>query len=236
MMRKPFAVFDIDGTVFRSSLYIEVVYELANQNIIRLPETKYETWAARTKSGYQTYRNHLVEVLESQIKNIPVEKFEKASQSVVNRQAEHVYVFSRNLIRSLQKKGYFMIAISGSQTELVERFARYWDFDTFIGQKYHQQNGVFTGEITKTHQGKGELLQKIVLENNLDFENSVGVGDTEGDIEMLSKVSRAIAFNPNRPLYEKAIKSGWEIVVERKDMVYKLKPGTKQNYELIDTE
>ncbi|MBP6880028.1 HAD family phosphatase [Candidatus Saccharibacteria bacterium] len=233
---KQFAVFDIDGTVFRSSLYIEVVYELARQELIDLPETKYETWARRTKSGYQTYRNHLVELLESQLPNISVSDFEEVSKKVVERQAEHVYVYTRDLIREFQELNYFMIAISGSQEQLVEKFANYWNFDAFVGQSYHQADGKFSGKITKTHEGKGKLLQNIIDEHSLPIEGSVAVGDTEGDIETLKMVERPIAFNPNRELYKAAVKSGWEIIVERKDMIYKLQPGSHRNYELIDTE
>jgi len=235
-MNKKFAVFDIDGTVFRSSLYIEVVYELARQELIDLPDTKYETWARRTKSGYQTYRNHLVELLESQLPNISVNDFEKVSRKVVERQAEHVYVYTRDLIREFKELNYFMIAISGSQEQLVEKFASYWKFDAFVGQSYHQTNGKFSGGITKTHEGKGQLLQQIIDENNLTNEGSVAVGDTEGDIETLEMVERPIVFNPNRELYRTAVQNGWEIIVERKDMIYKLQPGSNRNYELIDTE
>jgi phosphoserine phosphatase len=39
---------------------------------------------------------------------------------------------------------------------------------------------------------------------------------------MLELVERPIAFNPNKKLCAHAKKKGWEIVVERKDVIYKL--------------
>jgi phosphoserine phosphatase len=39
---------------------------------------------------------------------------------------------------------------------------------------------------------------------------------------MLEAVENPIAFNPNQTLYNHAKKRGWEIVVERKDVIYEL--------------
>lgn len=238
-MRK-FAVFDIDGTVFRSSLYIEIVYELVRRSIINLPQAKLDTafehWASRNDQGYITYRNQMVDMLESQIKGMKVSDFEKAAAKVVDSQVEHVYVYTRKLIRQLKEENYFLIALSGSQQELVARFAHHWKFDAFIGQTYHQKDGVFTGMVTKTHEAKDTLLLPLIAEHQLTQKDSIAVGDTEGDIEMLAFVERPIAFNPNRKLYEHAVAQGWEIIVERKDMIYKFEPGRNRNYELQDTE
>jgi HAD superfamily hydrolase (TIGR01490 family) len=238
-MRK-FAVFDIDGTIFRSSLYIEIVYELARRNIINLPQaeldTAYEHWASRNDQGYITYRNQMVDMLESQIKGMNVEDFEKAASRVIDAQVEHVYVYTRKLIRQLKKEEYFLIALSGSQQELVARFAHHWKFDAYIGQTYHQKDGVFTGHVSKTHEAKDTLLKPLMQKHQLTRKGSIAVGDTEGDIEMLAFVERPIAFNPNRKLYKHAVTEGWEIIVERKDMIYKFGPGSNDNYELLDTE
>jgi phosphoserine phosphatase len=56
----------------------------------------------------------------------------------------------------------------------------------------------------------------------LTREGSIAVGDTDGDIPLLESVERAICFNPNQTLYTQAKRRGWEIVVERKDVIYKL--------------
>ncbi|MBU6431430.1 MAG: hypothetical protein KGJ58_04640 [Patescibacteria group bacterium] len=56
----------------------------------------------------------------------------------------------------------------------------------------------------------------------MTLNNSVGVGDTEGDISFLEMVAKPICFNPNSKLYLRGKKKGWRIVVERKDVVYEL--------------
>jgi phosphoserine phosphatase len=50
------------------------------------------------------------------------------------------------------------------------------------------------------------------------------VGDTEGDVAFLELVTEPIAFNPNKELYRHAKRMGWKVVVERKDVIYEIKP------------
>lgn len=240
--QRSFAAFDIDGTIFRSSLYIEVVYELERRKIIDVDQEVHdaalERWNRREEHGYLDYRDAMVEILESQIIGIDVEEFEAAADSVIEQQANHTYVYTERQLQAARDAGKFLIAISGSQEQLVERFAKHYGFDAWVGQHYGVENGKFNGEITKTHKGKDEILSGLLDRHNLITSESWAVGDTEGDIGMLSMVDRAIAFNPNRKLYLHAVKHGWEVVVERKDMVYKLHPASdgRTIYELIDTE
>ncbi|MFP4022372.1 MAG: hypothetical protein ACLFTS_00805, partial [Candidatus Paceibacterota bacterium] len=55
---------------------------------------------------------------------------------------------------------------------------------------------------------------------------SVGVGDTEGDISFLEMVDHPLCFNPNKNLYRHALISDWNVVVERKDVIYHIKRST----------
>ncbi len=57
-------------------------------------------------------------------------------------------------------------------------------------------------------------------------EGSIAVGDSENDIKMLEMAERPIAFNPTIGLYAEARSRKWEIVVERKNVIYRLEPGT----------
>jgi phosphoserine phosphatase len=54
-------------------------------------------------------------------------------------------------------------------------------------------------------------------------EGSIAIGDSGSDIAMLELVERPIAFNPTKGLFEHAKANNWEIVIERKNVVYELK-------------
>lgn len=55
------------------------------------------------------------------------------------------------------------------------------------------------------------------------------MGDTEGDVNMLNLVGKPIAFNPNLHLAKIAKKKAWQIVVERKDVIFELKDFIYKN-------
>jgi phosphoserine phosphatase len=83
----------------------------------------------------------------------------------------------------------------------------------------------FTGAVSDEHliQNKANIVKRIFERHpELAKERSVAVGDTDGDIALLESVSRPICFNPNQELYAHAKWRNWEIIVERKDVIYKL--------------
>lgn len=229
-MRK-FAAFDIDGTIFRSGLYREVVYELlstgkAPQSLMDEFAHHEADWKARrSHAAFSLYEHSMANAFDKTLPGIKCADFDEAAAAVFARVSDYVYAYTRDLARSLKADGYTLVAISGSQSELVKPFAEKYGFDIWMGQHYERgDNGYFTGNITKTHDGKDVLLKKIVEEHGLDFSGSVAVGDSRGDIGMLSIVEQPIAFNPERELFEKAREEGWRVVVERKNMIYELHP------------
>ena len=56
----------------------------------------------------------------------------------------------------------------------------------------------------------------------LTLNKSVRVGDSESDIMFLNLVARPICFNPNMKLWNHAKEKGWEVIVERKNVIYEL--------------
>jgi phosphoserine phosphatase len=69
---------------------------------------------------------------------------------------------------------------------------------------------------------KAVILQELVNEHGFSLEGSVAIGDSDGDIELLSAVEKPIAFNPSEGLFEHAKTAGWPIVIERKNIAYHL--------------
>lgn len=69
---------------------------------------------------------------------------------------------------------------------------------------------------------KARIVERVLDKEPVTLRGSVGVGDTESDIPFLKMVDKPICFNPNRKLFGFVRKSGWPIVVERKDVVYRI--------------
>ena len=222
------AAFDIDGKLFRSGLYREVAYELMKmgalpEKILQETTVKNREWRHRTHgNAFEEFDMLVVDRIDHALPQLRIDDYEEAAQIVLEKRAENVYVYTRNLIKKLKSQGYFLVAISGSQLELVEPFATKYGFDAWVGQQWERGDEFFTGNITKTHTGKDIILKDIVKRHNLTLKDSVAVGDSNGDVGMLQTVEHPIAFNPTAELYEKAVAAGWTIAIERKNMMYTL--------------
>lgn len=236
MAKNKFAVFDIDGTLFRSGLVREVIYKLMEMNV--LDESIYAKIAAKEQDwrkrvhgrAFNEFEEALHVAFDANLPKLKVEDFEQASQAVIDQHLDNVYVYTRDLARDLKAAGYTLFAISGSHTEVVAPFAKYYGFDDWIGGHFERGDNYFTGEVIKTHGQKDKTLKKLIKKHGVMLEDSIGIGDTFGDIGMLEIVEKPIAFNPERRLFEEAEKRGWNIVLERKNMIYHL--DAKEGYRL----
>ena len=231
-------MFDIDGTLIRWQLYHAVADALAKQGII--DAKTYATirdarmkWKRRThEESFKDYEKRLVATYETLLTKLTTQQFEAAAQVVFEEYKDQVYTYTRDLIKTLKRKGYTLLAISGSQTEIVQKIADYYGFDDCVGSDYHQKKGRFTGEKTLTLGAKDKVLQSLVTKHGLSLSGSIAVGDSDSDIAMLNTVEQPIAFNPEKKLFAHAKAMGWKIVVERKNMVYELE-SSGGTYELI---
>ncbi len=223
------AVFDIDGTVFRTSLLIDLVDELVARGLFPKEAKKSyakaeENWKNR-RAGYDPYVNKAVEAFGKYAKGIPYGEVADVAGEIIETKKDRVYQYTRDLIKSLKNEGYFLLAVSRSPKFIVDGFGYELGFDKSYGIFYDTgATGRFTGEIVDEHliMNKGLVLQRAIKKEGLSFHNSVGVGDTESDIAMLELVDTPIAFNPNKGLFRHAKRHGWKIVVERKDVIYEL--------------
>jgi len=238
MAKQKFAAFDIDGTLFRSGLYREIAYELMKMKALPrevMEETtlKNREWRHRTHgNAFEEFDMLVVDRVGSALPDLRIADYETAVQRVFSKKAENVYVYTRNLLQELKQNGYFLIAISGSQVEIVEPFAKKYGFDAWVGQEWERGEEFFTGNTTKSHTDKDAILQHLIDEYQLDTTGSVAVGDSNGDAGMLGYVETAIAFNPTAELYEKAMEHKWNIVIERKNMIYELRANKNGQFEL----
>ena len=228
-MNRPIAVFDIDGTVFRSSLFHELVERMVEKKL--LPQdvrdgyhAAYTRWLDR-QGDYEDFRKKAVDAFLANIKGVPYEETAFIAGEVVDEMKHRLYRYTRDLIKELKAKNYYLLAISHSPRFIVEALGHELGFDKVYGFFYETgPTGNFTGGVEdyELMRNKAAILERAAKKAGLSLEGSIGVGDTESDIPMLESVEMPIAFNPNKMLYEHAEKRGWRVVVERKDVIYEL--------------
>ncbi|MES2748933.1 MAG: HAD-IB family hydrolase [Patescibacteria group bacterium] len=229
-MQQPVAFFDVDGTIFRSSLLIELVEALVADGVFPadakdLYRNEYTAWRNR-EGTYDEYIEAIIDTYLAHIKGVHYGEFADVGKRVVNINSKRVYRYTRDLIAELKGKGYYIVAISQSPKTVLDAFCKQYGFDKVYGRMYEiGPQDRFTGEVTDVHliENKANIAKRVFEHNtNLTRTGSIAVGDTEGDIPLLESVETAICFNPNQALYTYAKRMGWKTIVERKDVIYHL--------------
>ncbi len=228
-MQKKVAIFDIDGTIFRSSLFIKLIEDFIDLKIF--PEkarkdylSSYCAWLDR-QGPYEDYLDKMIEIFNKYLKGVKRKDFQKVSQKIASTHKNRVYRFTRDLIKEFKKKGYYLLAISRSPKIILDYFCQEWEFDKVYGFIYEfDKNDKATGKALYQDliMDKDKIVKRAVQKENLTLADSVGVGDSASDISFLKIVDYPICFNPNKELYKQAKKNGWKIVVERKDVIYEI--------------
>lgn len=228
-MQKPVAFFDIDGTLFRSSLLIEVVEQLFATGVFPKEAREeyaeaHQAWLDR-EGDYEDYIDAVVAVFRTNLRGVHYGSLADIGREVVASRNKRVYRYTRDLIKQLKKDGYLLVAISQSPKTILDDFCKQYGFDKVYGRMYEiGPQDRFTGEVIDEHliANKANIVSRVLERENVTIEGSIGVGDTEGDITLLEAVEKPICFNPNRSLFDHAKLRGWKVVLERKDVIYEL--------------
>lgn len=229
-MGRQFAVFDIDGTIARTSLLQQLVKVLVSRGKIDIgPAERIETLLHDFRQriaddNFGDYMKQAVDIMFGAMpRGLTMEEYDEIIDVVVKTSLSHTYVYTRQLIKTLKHSNYFLISISGSELRAVSTFSKALGFDAWVGQVQYANDGKkLTGEVQTLGQPKDKILQTIIDKFQLDTKGSMAVGDTSSDISILNMVENPIVFNPNQALFKAARDKGWMVVMERKDMVYGL--------------
>lgn len=227
--RQKVAVFDVDGTIFRSSLLIQLVERLIENDVFpkearNVYAREFEKWLNR-EGGYPEYIQAVIAAFNKYLKGVHYGELADAAEVVVEEQGRRVYRYSRDLLKDLKKRGYYLLAVSHSPKTVLDKFCPKMGFDKAYGIVYEiGPQECFTGNMMEEHLilNKSAILKRAVEKEHLTLAHSIGVGDTETDIPFLEMVAKPICFNPNSKLYTYAKRLKWKVVVERKDVVYEL--------------
>ena len=171
------AIFDIDGTIFRSSLLIELVRGLVRHKIFSSSAEKevqkeYLAWLDR-KGSYSDYIQKVVHIYIKYIAGKSLKKVYRVAREVVRYQKDRTYRFTRELIQKLKKQKYFLVAISGSPVYIVKEYARATGFHAYFGteieiqpvrSKSRQQAGTADAQAHQTSNGlkNGKFTNKVL--------------------------------------------------------------------------
>ena len=94
-MKKPVAVFDIDGTIFRSSLLIELVERLVEREVFPasardMYAEEWRLWLDR-RGDYEEYIMKVVETFATELKGVPYGTVADIAGEIIEEKKHRVY-------------------------------------------------------------------------------------------------------------------------------------------------
>lgn len=239
------AFFDIDGTLFRNSLLIEHFKKLIKYEVIDIAvwidevRDPFYNWSFR-RGDYEMYLLDVTRAFKDSLKGKDIQVIEFISNQVIKMNWEKTYVYTRQRLNWHQDQGHAIFFISGSPDFLISRMAQRYGATDFRASTFIMDQDIFTGEVIPMwdYESKEIATLDLVKKYGIDLDSSYAYGDTSGDLTMLRLSGHPIAVNPNQKLFEEimkdeVLKEKVEIVVERKDMIYSLKPKEVAHPEII---
>ncbi|MCB2293720.1 HAD-IB family hydrolase [Clostridium algoriphilum] len=237
MKKRIAAFFDIDGTLYRESLMTEVFKKLIKSEIIEndkwYKEVKpyYVKWDKRI-GNYDNYLLKMADIYTEAIIGLHMSQIEFIARQIIRQKGDRVYTYTRDRIKWHKNQGHIIITISGSPIELVREMSIKYGFDDYIGTKYAlDDHNIYTGDIIPMWDSvsKKNSIEYFVSKYNIDLGQSYAYGDTSGDFTMLKLLSHPTAINPTKELLlnildDDELKEKINIIIERKDVVYRLRP------------
>jgi len=231
------AFFDIDGTLYREGLITEIFKKLIKYEIIEMDKwysevkPEFENWDKR-QGDYDSYLLKMLEIYIQSVKGLHRIQMEFIAKNIINQKGDRVYTFTRDKIKWHKEQGHKVIIISGSPNELIVEMAAKYGFDDYIGTIYLlDDNDAYTGEVIPMWDSvsKKKAIERFVKKYELDLDKSYAYGDSSGDMNMLEMVGFPTCVNPTKELISIAktspfLSKNLQVVVERKDMIYKFKP------------
>ncbi len=229
------AFFDIDGTLYREALSVELFKKLSKNAII--PEYRwleeirpiYNNWVTRI-GEYNAYMDVLSKVYTESIIGLNKNVLSFLAKQVIEDHGERLFKYTKSRIQFHREAGHKIIFISGTPSELAQYLAAKLDVTDYIASVYMtDDNNNYTGEILPMwkNENKKHALSSFVEKYNVDLSESYAYGDTGADVDMLSSVGHPTAVNPTRDLIEgvrmcEELKKKIQIIIERKDVIYNL--------------
>jgi len=204
-------VFDIDGTLFKGRLLLNLIYALCSKlperrYLLPLLQDRYEFWRYGAISTHDLFEIAVKMADEGFFEGLDRREVEPIAVEVALNCRRVVYPFTSTLLklmseREAQHQG-LVVAITGAPIEVAKVFCAGYGFDVVLSvfydvdrnQRYTAKRDLDAGIY------KGKVLEFISVASGIRYQDSIGIGDSEADIGIFERVGYPIGINPTSGL------------------------------------
>ena len=208
------AIFDFDGTIisgFSATIFLKEQIRRGDMSLNHLVEML--TVTGQMAVGKMGFSGMMASAAKL-IAGVSEQSYEDMGEELFETQiAKKIYPAARAIIEAHRAKGHTIAIISSATPYQVEPAARDLEIDHVLCTRYEVDNGEFNGKIVHPvcfGEGKVIAAEKLAAEYSLDLDESYFYSDSYDDIELLERVGKPQAMNPNKKLTAVAERRGWQ--------------------------
>jgi len=209
------AFFDFDGTImagFSATEFFKEQIKRGEMSVTDFVETVSTIGSfSLGKIGF----SGLMTASATLMKGVSEASYLEFGEEVYEKQiAKLIYPESRALVKAHLKKGHTVAIVSSATPYQVNPAARDLDVEHVLCSRLEVEDGEFTGGIIRPlcfGEGKVIAAETLAEEHGVDLAESFFYTDSYDDIELLERVGKPYALNPNSKLAETAEERGWPV-------------------------
>lgn len=207
---KTCAVFDLDGTIIRTSSEQVFLSTLLRQG--EIPIANLLEWTAyflKIRSLSVAKANKIY------LRGLPVRGVEEiAERCFADTLRPSIAPHISELIHAHRAAGRTVVLMSGSLSFLVRLFHEHFQTDLMVADELETVDGRFTGQrvsLRPYSENKAKLAEQLAAEHGFDLSRSYAYGNHHTDAHKLALFGHPVAVNPDRKLWKIAKEKGWQI-------------------------
>lgn len=136
------------------------------------------------------------------LKGLPVERMEHLKQTLPYTTGIETFIFQ------IKKLGFKVGILSGGFQFFIDICKQKFHLDYGIANQLEIKEGKLTGKVTGNiinAEQKANILEKIAIQENIDLQHTVTIGDGANDLLMFKKSAYSIAFNAKKIVQQNAL-------------------------------
>ncbi|HWH11613.1 MAG TPA: haloacid dehalogenase-like hydrolase [Solirubrobacteraceae bacterium] len=214
--RMRIAAFDVDGTLLDGQLGRPLLRRVLDAGIVSRDDLAPigRHLASMAPDGFEdagviaeTYR-----LYGQTLRGVSCDAIDALVNEAWEGQRDDLFGFVRPLVADLRDAGFVPMLISGGIHELVGLLAADLGIDRYRGMRLERAAGVFTGRVAPAAGApKHEVAHALAGGRSIRWSQSVAVGDSLPDADLLGRVGHPYAFEPTPALAARAREHGWTI-------------------------
>lgn len=207
------AFFDMDGTLIFGYSILSIFREAVFSRRLAPGDALRQFFGLVSQAVDGTDYGKMLEEAAGTLRGMPEQNFVELGEAVFDKYvAASIYPESRALVRAHIARGHTVAIVSSATIYQVEPVARELGIEHVVCNRFHVDEGRFTGGILKPvcyGTGKLDAARRLAADRGTDLRDCFFYTDGLEDLPLLEQVGFPRPLNPDASLESAARRRGW---------------------------